>query len=68
MLVQHADYAKALAEDAVLSVNAQIDLDALLAIAISNMKARGYHVGELGAGGGEFTRQVSSSALVASLH
>ena len=59
-IAEHPDYGKGCADDPVLQVNNQADLDALLAIAISNMKASGYTVGEVGSGAGALTKQVCS--------
>ena len=59
VIAEHQDFGKALEEDPVLRINKQEDLDALLAIAISNMKASGYSVGEVGSGSGALTKQVT---------
>lgn len=57
--MQHAEFSKACEQDPLLKVNNQVDLDAMLGIAISNMKASGYTVGEVGAGVTGLTKQVS---------
>lgn len=41
-----------------LSVDSQIDLDAMLALAIANQPQSGYTVAEVGAGNGALTKQV----------
>ena len=56
-ILDHPDFTSALAEDALLSGFGQKQLDVILAIAISNQKAAGYTVGEVGAGSGAFTKQ-----------
>lgn len=58
----HSTLAKALEEDPFLSGFGQKALDVILAVAISNQKAAGYTVGEIGSGSGGFTKQVCSRA------
>ncbi|KAK9803549.1 hypothetical protein WJX73_007935 [Symbiochloris irregularis] len=56
-MARRPDFDKASEEDLVLRVASQEDVDSMLAIAISNMKASGYSVGEVGAGNGALTKQ-----------
>ena len=59
---RHDGLGKAFEEDPLLSGFGQSELDVVLAIAISNQQAKGYTVGEVGAGNGSFTKKVSRAS------
>lgn len=64
IISEHTGLGKALEEDLFLNGFSQSQFDAVLGVAISNMKTAGYSVVEIGSGTGSFTKKVQSNFIM----